>query len=50
MRRGQHGLWGCVAICAGVIIMLALILPTDFWWFVLGVGLICGGIWYIRSC
>lgn len=50
MRRGQNGLWGCAAVCAGAFILLALILPSDFWWFVLGVGLIFAGIWVIRRC
>lgn len=48
MRGGRSGIYGCAAICAGVIILLALILPTDFWWFILGTGLICAGIWYLR--
>ena len=28
----------------------ALILPTEFWWFILAVVLIGAGIWFIRSC
>ncbi len=50
MRRGRHGGLGCVAILAGVIIILSLILPTEFWWFILAAALIGAGIWYMRCC
>jgi hypothetical protein len=39
---------GCLAVALGVIILLAMILPAGFWWFVLGVGLIVFGIWLSR--
>ena len=50
MRWGRRFLWGCTAIGAGVVILLALILPAGFWWFLFGAALIGLGIWYIRCC
>ena len=50
MRKGRNNIWGFVAIIKGVVIFLALILPTEFWWFILAVVLIGAGIWFIRSC
>ena len=49
MRKGRNNLWGCVAIISGVVIFLALILPTEFWWFILAAILIAAGIWFLRS-
>ena len=34
MRRGHRGIWGCAAIIAGLIIILSLVLPEAFWWFI----------------
>lgn len=31
-------------ITAGIIILLSRILPSGFWWFMLGVSLIAGGL------
>ena len=50
MRRGRHSFLGCAAIGAGIIIILSLVLPTDFWWFVLAIILISAGIWFLRCC
>ena len=50
MRRGRQSMIGCAAILAGIVIILAIILPTQFWWFVLAAVLIAAGIWYIRCC
>ncbi len=51
MRRRRRGSYlGCVALLAGIIIILALILPTGFWWFALAIALIWAGIWLIRCC
>ncbi len=41
-RRGK--LIGCILICSGLLIVLSLVLPTTFWWFIFGLILICGGI------
>lgn len=50
LRRKGMNLWGLIAICAGVIIILSLVLPKSFWWFALAAALIGGGIWLIRCC
>ena len=50
MRRGRNTLLGFVAILAGVIIILSLVLPSAFWWFILAALLICFGFWYNRCC
>ena len=50
LRRGHRNAWGCAAIVAGILIILALILPAEFWWFLIAIGLIAGGIWYLRCC
>ena len=39
-----------IAICAGLVIILSLVLPKSFWWFVLAAILIGGGVWLIRCC
>lgn len=46
-RRGRRnrGL-GMLAITAGIVILLAMVLPVGFWWFALAVLLISLGIWY----
>ena len=49
MHKGPFSLFATIAIVSGIIIILALILPTQFWWFILAAGLICFGIW-IRRC
>ena len=49
MRKGPVFLFATIAIACGIIIILALILPTQCWWFVLAAVLICLGIW-IRKC
>lgn len=45
MRWGRPfgGLFGFLLIVFGVIIVLAMVLPPGFWWFVLGVVLISIG-------
>jgi len=50
MRKGHNNMWGCVAIIAGIVIFMSLVLPTEFWWFILAAILIAAGIWFIRSC
>ena len=49
-RRSCHWSWGFIAIIAGIVIILALILPAEFWWFMLAAALIAAGIWYMRGC
>lgn len=46
-RRGRRNRGiGLLAITAGVVILLAMILPVGFWWFALAILLISLGIWY----
>ncbi|MGE4352635.1 MAG: hypothetical protein AB7D36_00940 [Oscillospiraceae bacterium] len=39
---------GCLAITLGTIILLGMLLPAGFWWFILAVGLIICGLWLLR--
>ena len=50
MGRGwMHGnLIGFVFIAAGALIILGMILPKVFWWFLLGLILIAIGVWLLR--
>lgn len=49
-RRGRGGcVLGIIAIAAGVLIILAMLLPTGFWWLALGAALIAAGFWLLRS-
>lgn len=50
MGRGWlHGnLIGFVFIAAGALIILGMILPKVFWWFLLGLVLIAIGVWMLR--
>ena len=50
MRRGRRCLWGLAAIILGLAILLALVLPSSFWWFALAAGLIGYGVWYLHCC
>ena len=50
MRRNGLNTWGMIAICAGLVIILSIVLPKSFWWFVLAAALIGGGVWLIRCC
>ncbi len=51
MKRccGKKGKLGLVVLAAGVLVILALILPPGFWLFALGAALIAAGIWLIRG-
>lgn len=42
-RRPFHGLLGFLLIVLGVLIILAMMLPAGFWWFLIGVALIACG-------
>lgn len=48
MRRGRHGILALAAIVMGTIILLALVLPGQVWWFLLAASLIGLGIWMLR--
>ncbi len=49
MRRHSKTI-GRILACAGVMVILSLVLPTSFWWFILGVFLICVGITIMKRC
>ena len=44
-RNKRYGV-GKLFIIVGTTILLAMILPVKFWWFILGISLISFGIWY----
>ena len=50
MRRGRPygGALGFALIVLGILILLAMVLPSGFWWFLFGMALICGGCWMCR--
>jgi hypothetical protein len=48
LRRKRGCLAAWLAIIVGGIILLALILPSWFWWLVCGGALVCGGLWLLR--
>jgi len=54
MRKGRRCGIGCIlgiaAISIGVLIIMAMLLPAGFWWFVIASGMIAVGIYLIRSC
>ncbi len=39
---------GLLLLIAGVLVILALVLPSTFWWFALGIILIAAGICICR--
>lgn len=50
MRRGRSLILGFGAIGLGLAIVLAVILPSNFWWLFLAAGLIGLGVWMLRCC
>ncbi|MBS7402870.1 MAG: hypothetical protein ACI3UZ_06305 [Oscillospiraceae bacterium] len=46
--KGNGGKIGCLTVLLGIFLLLALVLPPGFWWFVLGVLLIFVGFWIMR--
>ena len=49
-RKNNMSAAGCVCIFIGLFIILSLILPSGFWWFILGSCLIGLGIYRKRRC
>ncbi len=49
MRRHTKTV-GRILALSGVMVILSLVLPTSFWWFVLGIVLICTGITVSKRC
>ncbi len=48
MRRSGRRTLAAAAILIGIGIILAIVLPTNFWWFLLAGILIAAGLWFIR--
>ena len=48
-RRRNGNTLGCLVVLAGVLIILALVLPAGFWGVALAIALICGGVWLLRG-
>lgn len=48
VRNGRHINLGGLFILAGIVIILSLVLPSQFWWFLLAGLLIYFGIWLNR--
>lgn len=47
-RRRRTNLIGLVCVLAGCTIILGMLLPKAFWWFLLGAALIGAGVWLMR--
>ena len=47
--RGK-GFWGLLAIILGLVIILSLLLPSEFWWIVSAGALIWGGVCLMKRC
>jgi len=50
VNNGRKRAIGCCAVGTGAVIILSIVLPGEFWWFVLAGALIGVGIWFIRCC
>ena len=50
LRGGRRLLWGVGAIALGILILLALVLPPQFWWLALAALLIAAGLYLLRCC
>ena len=49
-RKCSVSVAGCFCLFTGLFIILSLILPSGFWWFILGSSLIALGIYLNRRC
>ena len=47
-RRRTRLLPGLICVGVGLVIILSMILPVKFWWFVLGMALIGLGLYLMR--
>ena len=51
MRRQRHPgekRVGLLIVGIGAAMIVALMLPFWFWWLVIGIGFLCGGIWLLK--
>ena len=49
-RRPGRSKWAYVALIAGIVIVVCIIMPPGFWWLVIGALLIALGLYAISSC
>ena len=47
-RHRPKLLTGLICIIAGLVIILSMVLPAKFWWFMLGGCLIATGLYFMR--
>lgn len=47
-RRGPCPWVGMLLVIVGGLIILSMILPKDFWWFILGGAMIGAGLYFMR--
>ena len=48
-RRGPCPPWlGLALILVGTLIILSMVLPKNFWWFILGCTMIGAGVYLLR--
>ena len=47
-RRKPKLLPGLICLIAGMVIILSMVLPAKFWWFMLGGCLIAVGLYFMR--
>ncbi len=47
-RRGPCPWLGLLLVVVGALIILSMILPKDFWWFILGAAMIGAGLYLMR--
>ena len=40
---------GLILVIIGAAMVVALMLPFWFWWLILGLGFLCGGIYLLRK-
>lgn len=50
MRRGRHCFLALSLIVLGLVILMGILLPGVFWWFLLAAALLALGIWLLRCC
>ena len=49
-RRPWPNTLGLICVALGVLVILSMVLPSGFWWLLLGIGLIVFGLYLIKRC
>lgn len=49
-RRPINNYFGMILIALGVLIILSLVLPSGFWWLVIGISLVVIGLAWSKRC